>query len=105
MTRPLAPARGSGHNRLGGERTHPRRTLVRLGMAATDPTPRSDRPLQGGVECLTPVALRDRLEEEISRAERHGTLLSCLLVVIEDLDEMTREHGSALREQTIEYVA
>jgi diguanylate cyclase (GGDEF)-like protein len=54
---------------------------------------------------LQPAALRERLEEEISRAERHGTQLSCLLVVIENLNEMTREHGSELREQTLEYVA
>jgi GGDEF domain-containing protein len=54
---------------------------------------------------LGPAALRERLEEEIVRAERHRTLLSCLLVVIEDLDEIACEHGSALREQTVEYVA
>lgn len=74
-------------------------------MAASDSHPHSDRPAQVGVDCLTPVALRERLEEEISRAERHGTLLSCVLVVIEDLDQIAREHGSALREQTLEYVA
>ncbi len=50
-------------------------------------------------------ALDDRLAEEINRAERHGTKLSCLLVVIDNLDEMTREHGSELREQTLGYVA
>lgn len=74
-------------------------------MAASDPHLRSNRlpPDDGG--CVTPAALRERLEEEISRAERHGTELSCLLVVIENLEEMTREHGSELREQTLEYVA
>ena len=74
-------------------------------MAASDPNPRSDRLPPGGIDCLTPAALRERLEEEISRAERHGTRLSCLLVVIDNLDEMAREHGSELREQTLEYVA
>jgi diguanylate cyclase (GGDEF)-like protein len=74
-------------------------------MAASDPHPHSDRLQPSALDCLTPAALRERLEEEISRAERHGTQLSCLLVVIENLDEMTREHGSELREQTLEYVA
>ncbi len=49
--------------------------------------------------------LSERLDEEINRAERFGTQLSCLLVVIENLDEMAREHGGALREQTLGYVA
>ncbi len=74
-------------------------------MAASDSNPRSDRLPPEGTDCLTPAALRERLEEEVNRAERHGTHLSCLLVVIDNLDEMTREHGSELREQTLEYVA
>ena len=74
------------------------------GMAASDPYPHSSRLPHGGVECFSPAALRARLEEEISRAERHGTQLSCLLLVIENLEEMTREHGAELREQTLDYV-
>jgi GGDEF domain-containing protein len=74
-------------------------------MAASDHNPRSDRPPPGGGDCLTPAALGERLEEEIGRAERHGTGLSCLLVAIDNLDELAREHGGALREQTVEYVA
>lgn len=54
---------------------------------------------------MTPPALSDRLEEEISRAGRQGTTLSCLLVVIENLDHLSREHGEELREQTLGYVA
>ena len=73
-------------------------------MAANDPHPRSHPP-QGGGEWLTASAVDERLAEEISRAERHGTQLSCLLVVIENLEEMAREHGSELREQTLGYVA
>jgi diguanylate cyclase (GGDEF)-like protein len=74
-------------------------------MAASDSNPRSDR-LQPSVDdCLTPAALSDRLEEEIGRAERHSTGLSCLLLVIDNLDQMAREHGGELREQTIDYVA
>jgi diguanylate cyclase (GGDEF)-like protein len=74
-------------------------------MAASDTNPHSDRLQPSALDCLTPTALRERLEEEISRAERHGTSLSCLLVVIENLEEMAREHGSDLRDQTLEYVA
>ncbi len=74
-------------------------------MAASEPNPRSDRLPPGGGDCLTTAALGERLEEEIGRAERHGTGLSCLLVVIDNLEEMAREHGGALREQTIDYVA
>jgi GGDEF domain-containing protein len=74
-------------------------------MAASDINPRSDRPPAEEGECLAPAALLQRLEEEISRAERHGTGLSCLLLKIDNLDEMAREHGGELREQTISYVA
>jgi GGDEF domain-containing protein len=74
-------------------------------MAASDPNPRSDRLPPEASDCLTPAALGERMEEEIGRAERHGTGLSCLLVRIDNLDELAREHGGALREQTIDYVA
>ena len=74
-------------------------------MAASDPNSGSDRLPSGGVDCSAPAALRERLEEEITRAERHGTQLSCLVVVIENLQEMTREHGGELRGQTLDYVA
>jgi diguanylate cyclase (GGDEF)-like protein len=74
-------------------------------MAACHTNPRSDLPSTGSHECLAPTALSERLEEEIKRAERHGTPLSCLLVVVENLDEMAREHGGELREQTLSYIA
>ncbi|HWF33623.1 MAG TPA: diguanylate cyclase, partial [Solirubrobacteraceae bacterium] len=49
--------------------------------------------------------LLERLAEEINRAGRHGTPLSCLIVTIGNLDELSREHGSELSEQTFAYVA
>jgi diguanylate cyclase (GGDEF)-like protein len=73
-------------------------------MAANDHQ-RSAAPPPGGVEWLSAAALGARLVEEVKRAERHGTELSCLLVSIENLDEMAREHGEELREQTLAYVA
>jgi diguanylate cyclase (GGDEF)-like protein len=74
-------------------------------MAASDRNPTSDRSATGQPACLSAAALRDRLAEEINRAGRHGTPLSCLLVTIGNLEELAREHGSELSEQTLAYVA
>lgn len=57
----------------------------------------------GQIDCLSARALEDRLEEEISRAGRHGTPLSCLLVAIEDLGELASQHGRELPEQALAY--
>ncbi len=73
-------------------------------MAASDPHPRSLPSLPGQSACLSAPELIERLEEEINRAERHGTALSCLLVAIDNLEELSREHGSELSEQTLAYV-
>ena len=54
---------------------------------------RADPLPEGAIVCLSAAALAERIEEEINRAGRHGTPLSCLLVVIENLDELTRAHG------------
>ena len=61
-------------------------------MAASDRNPSSDKPAPGSVACLSAPALRERLAEEINRAGRLETALSCLLVTIGNLDELTREH-------------
>jgi diguanylate cyclase (GGDEF)-like protein len=55
--------------------------------------------------CLDAGALSVRIDEEINRAGRHGTPLSCLLVVIDNLAELAREHGAELSEQTFAYIA
>jgi diguanylate cyclase len=73
-------------------------------MAASDPHPRPLPSPPGRPACLTAAELKERLEEEINRAERHGTALSCLLVAIDNLEELSREHGSELPEQTLAYV-
>jgi diguanylate cyclase (GGDEF)-like protein len=79
-------------------------------MAARDPHRRVYSPPREGlrsvgqeIDCLSAVALEDRLEEEINRAGRHGTPLSCLLVAIEDLQELASRHGHKLPEQALEY--
>ncbi len=74
-------------------------------MAAIDLNPRSEPLFENGETALSAAETFARLEEEISRAERHGTKLACLLVLIENLGEMAREHGSDLPEQTLAYVA
>jgi diguanylate cyclase (GGDEF)-like protein len=73
-------------------------------MAASDPNPSSDAHSSEASACLSAAALSERLEEEIGRAERHGTQLSCLLLVLDNLEEMAREHGSDLPEQTLAYL-
>jgi diguanylate cyclase (GGDEF)-like protein len=73
-------------------------------MAASDPDSASDAPPTEAFALLSAPALAERLEEEIRRAERHGTQLSCLLLVIDNLEEMSREHGGDLPEQTLSYV-
>jgi diguanylate cyclase (GGDEF)-like protein len=74
-------------------------------MAASDPH-LSSHPLPlERVGCLSAQALTERLDEEINRAGRHGTALSCLLVVIDNLDELSRRHGSDLSQQLFTYLA
>ncbi len=73
-------------------------------MAASDNNP-SPEPLTERVRCLSAEGLQERLTEEINRAERHDTPLSCLLVRIGNLEELAREHGEELSEETLAYVA
>jgi diguanylate cyclase (GGDEF)-like protein len=72
-------------------------------MAASD-FDNSQRPSGGSSEHLSAPALRERLEEEVNRAGRHGTALSCLLIDIEDLRDIQRLHGSELAERALAYV-
>jgi GGDEF domain-containing protein len=81
-------------------------------MAASDPTSSFPQAHTGALDWPRAVELDARLSEEIGRAERHGTALSCLLVVVEDIDGLAGEGQNAgegvlgeLREQTMLYVA
>ena len=75
-------------------------------MAASDTTNTSSQlPYEEQMDSLTASELNDRLHEEINRAGRHGTALSCLLVTIGNLEELSREHGSELAERTLAYVS
>jgi diguanylate cyclase (GGDEF)-like protein len=73
-------------------------------MAASENNPNARPPAERSGR-LSASELQERLEEEINRAERHGTQLSCLLVTIGNLDELSYEHGDELSEQTLAYVA
>jgi diguanylate cyclase (GGDEF)-like protein len=73
-------------------------------MAASDNNPTPGPPTER-VLCLSADGLQERLQEEINRAERHETQLSCLLVRIGNLEELAREHGEELSEETLAYVA
>jgi diguanylate cyclase (GGDEF)-like protein len=73
-------------------------------MAASDPHLSSDPPAEGQLTCLSASALMQRLDEEVNRAARHGTPLSCLLVTIGNLAQLARAHGDELTEHMLSYV-
>ena len=73
-------------------------------MAANETNQNNEPPSAGGVALLSAPAVRERLQEEINRAGRHGTPFSCLLVTVGNLDALAREHGEELSEQTLAYV-
>jgi diguanylate cyclase (GGDEF)-like protein len=73
-------------------------------MAAIDHHSRTGSIGSDGPTYLAAAQLSARLDEEVHRAERHGTPLSCLLLVIDNMQEIAREHDSDLPEQTLDYV-
>lgn len=72
-------------------------------MAARD-SQQSTRPPQGPHDCLSPVELAARLDEEVNRAGRHHTALSCLLVSLDDVEHLARTHGEDLPAQALAYL-
>jgi diguanylate cyclase (GGDEF)-like protein len=72
-------------------------------MAASD-SDDPERSPRGSLEYLSAAALRERLEEEVNRAGRHGTALCCLLLDVEDLREVRHAHGELLAEQALAYI-
>jgi GGDEF domain-containing protein len=77
-------------------------------MAASEHHQSGDPHQRSEVACLSFGALQERLDEEIDRARRHDTQLSCLLVRIDRLEDLSQgqqsEHESALPAQTLSYV-
>lgn len=72
-------------------------------MAAND-RHSSEQSTGSPLDCLSAPALRERLEEEVNRAGRHGTPLSCLVLGIEDLGDIERVHGATLAQRVEAYV-
>jgi diguanylate cyclase (GGDEF)-like protein len=54
--------------------------------------------------CLPAQELIERLDEEIGRASRHRTPLCCLLVRIDELHEISSDHGRALAQRALSHV-
>jgi diguanylate cyclase (GGDEF)-like protein len=73
-------------------------------MAASEQHQSAEPQQRAEAACLPFGALQERLEEEINRARRHDTQLSCLLVRIDRVQEMESEHGGGLPAQTLSYV-
>jgi diguanylate cyclase (GGDEF)-like protein len=72
-------------------------------MAAND-YQNSTRAPQGPRDCLSSLELATRLDEEVNRAGRHHTALSCLLVSLDDVEHLSRTHGEDLPAQALAYL-
>jgi GGDEF domain-containing protein len=75
---------------------------VKIGMAATNTHEPFRRRSSRGP--LAAEELLVRLREEVSRASRHRTALSCLLVSLEDSEELARAHGEQLPRQALAFL-
>jgi GGDEF domain-containing protein len=72
-------------------------------MAASE-THHTERSTEEPSEHAPGRPLRERLEEEVNRAGRHGTPLCCLVLQIEDLPKLRHTHGDDLAERLLAYV-
>jgi diguanylate cyclase (GGDEF)-like protein len=72
-------------------------------MAASDSKHSKITPT-GPRDCLSSLELAVRLDEEVSRAARHRTALSCLLVSLEEVERLSQAHGEELPEQALAYL-
>ena len=73
-------------------------------MAARD-AQHSNRAGAAQRECLSSVELAGRLDEEVHRAARQGTLLGCLLVSLEEIEHLSQTYGEDLPAQALAYIA
>lgn len=67
------------------------------------PSTATAQKLLSGLRCLDAIELAERIEEEVGRAIRHGTPLCCLLVRLEDLEEIASRHGAELSERALSH--
>ena len=89
----------------GARKPGPNQTRSATRMAANDPNTRTDPPGRQVPRWLGAPELAERLAEEVARAERNLGPLSCLLVVIEDLDSVVERYGDELAEQALAHLA
>jgi diguanylate cyclase (GGDEF)-like protein len=73
-------------------------------MAASDTDSGSDPASEGEEEDCWADAVRGGLAEEIDRARREGTSLSCVLLRLEDLEGLRGRYGSELPDQALDYL-
>jgi diguanylate cyclase (GGDEF)-like protein len=73
-------------------------------MAAND-SQNSTRTPRAARDPLTPAAISERLEEEVSRASRHRTPLSCLLLKLDEIDQLASAHGASMPVEALAYLA
>ncbi len=73
------------------------------GMAAND-SHNSTSPQRGASDCISPAEMAVRLNEEVSRAGRHRTALSCLLVSLLEVERLASTHGQELPAQALDYL-
>src|SRR6185312_14757648 len=74
-----------------------------IGMAASD-SHNSTRTLSSARECLSSLELAAHLEEEVYRAARQRTQLSCLLVSIDEVEHLAQTYGEDLPAQALSYL-
>jgi diguanylate cyclase (GGDEF)-like protein len=71
---------------------------------AADDSQNTRRAGKAQPECLSAVELAARLDEEIHRAARHKTQLSCLLVSLEEVEDLSHTYGEELPAQALAYL-
>lgn len=74
-----------------------------IGMAASD-SHNSIRTLSSARECLSSPELAAHLDEEVYRAARQRTQLSCLLVSLDEVEQLAQTHGEDLPAQALLYL-
>jgi diguanylate cyclase (GGDEF)-like protein len=74
-----------------------------MGMAAND-LQRTARTPASPHECLSAIELVARLDEEVNRAGRQRTALSCLLVSLDEVEQLAQAHGEHLPAHALAYL-
>lgn len=100
-------------HRFGWPPVHPAESnLTSTPQARTDPQTHADwsklrrpqhAPPPRRLHCLGPSELAERIDEEVARATRHSTPLCCLIVRLEELQQIAQQHGAELSERALSH--